>query len=200
MQQFNTGHWPSRQTVTTGLTMHQKQMLDKAKLLNGSDAATARKIGMPKQHISNVRYGLRSLTPYQSAKLAELVGEPWHVAALERLTELSQTEAERQFWQRKSETLRGIAARVATAVFLTNGAVLPSRAGNETVSRLSIDQTTYRALVRIGRTAALWASQSGFPGSDRTVRARRSRAPLHVPSLRRADRFAAGWTPTTAGS
>lgn len=129
------------------------ELLDKARLLTKSDAKTAKYLGMPKQHLSNVRNGLRKLTPYQSAKLAELIGEPWHLATLERLAELAPCEEERQFWRGKSATLRGIAARVAMVVFLTIGAGFPCHAGNGRVMSLSIDQTIYCALVRIRRTA-----------------------------------------------
>lgn len=117
--------------------MKKIDLLDKAKLLTGSDGETARIIGMPKQHISNVRHGLRQLTPYQSAKLAELIGERWHDAALERLAELAASEEERQFWRGKVQMLAGIARAGALAVFLIIGGVFLPQTGNAVASNLS---------------------------------------------------------------
>jgi len=122
--------------------------LNKARILSGSDAKTAAILGMPKQHLSNVRNGLRRLTPYQSARLAELVGEPWHAGALARLEELAASEEERQFWQGKSRTLMQTVARVAVVGFLILGGVLHVPSGNAGVFHRSTDQTIYCASVR----------------------------------------------------
>ena len=119
--------------------------LDKAKLLTGSDARTAQILGMSKHHISDVRAGRRKLTPYQAARLAELIGEPWHAGALARLEELAASEEERQFWRGKSRTLAQTVARAGLAAFLILGGVLHVPSGNAGVLIRSADQTIYCA-------------------------------------------------------
>lgn len=111
--------------------------LDKAKLLTGSDAKTAQILGMSKSTFSSVRAGRRHLTPYQTARLAEIIGEPWHASALERMAELAASEEERRFWRGKSETLRQTVTRAVMVGFLIVGAVFPYPSGKGAVSTLS---------------------------------------------------------------
>ena len=61
------------------------QLLDKSKEKTGSDYATAKAIGVPRQHLSNWRNGSRECSPEDVAQLAELAGlEPdkWLIRAV----------------------------------------------------------------------------------------------------------------------
>ena len=90
-------------------------LLDAAKEVTGSDRKTAKAIGVPNTLISNVRNGRRSLTPYQAAKLAELIGERWTDHAFPLLINQAKTGAEKEFWQEKMNSLRGFFEKPAFA-------------------------------------------------------------------------------------
>ncbi|MDO8713143.1 MAG: helix-turn-helix transcriptional regulator [Polynucleobacter sp.] len=60
------------------------QLLDKAKAITGSDYATAKAIGVARQHLSNWRNGSRECSPEDVAQLAEVAGleaEKWFIRA-----------------------------------------------------------------------------------------------------------------------
>lgn len=143
-------------------------LIRKASITLGTDAAVARFLEVSKTRLSDYKHGRRALTPYQSAKLAELVGEPWHVAALERLTELSQTEEERRYWRSKSVTLRAIGTRAAAVAFLTIGAVFPFPGGSAQDLSLSTERTIYCALRMIRRTVVRARGLFRFSGGRST--------------------------------
>lgn len=81
-------------------------LLDRAKEITGSDRQTALRIGVAPQLISNVRTGHKNLTPYQAAKIAELIGERWSDHALPVLMDQAKTPAEKDYWLKKLEILR----------------------------------------------------------------------------------------------
>lgn len=93
-------------------------LLDKAKAATGSDTKTAKYLKMSQGNLADVRAGKRRLTPFQAAKLAELVGERWYDVALPILADKAKTRLEREFWMGKLETLRKTAAPACLAAFL----------------------------------------------------------------------------------
>lgn len=82
------------------------ELLDKAKAITGSDSETARRIGMKQGQICDVRNGRRDLTPYQAAKISEMVGQAWYEVALPQMAKKAKTYKERQFWLGKLESLK----------------------------------------------------------------------------------------------
>lgn len=103
-------------------------LLDKAKKVTGSDGKTAKYLGTQREVVSMIRSGRRNLTPYQAAKLAELIGERWTDHALPVLMEQAKTPAEKDYWQGKLEVLRTLimptAKRAGTLAILTSTALL----------------------------------------------------------------------------
>ena len=61
------------------------QLLDKSKDKTGSDYATAKAIGVPRQHLSNWRNGSRECSPEDVAQLAAVAGleaDKWLIRAV----------------------------------------------------------------------------------------------------------------------
>jgi hypothetical protein len=139
------------------------ELLDKAKAITGSDNKTAKLLEIPQPHVSDIRNGRRALTPYQAARLAELVGERWYDAALPVMAAKAKSQKERGFWLGKLEPLRKTAARVLLVASLAatpqRGAQIgqesgPLPGGNEGGPALYIMLTLRAAFKAIFRTLA----------------------------------------------
>lgn len=59
--------------------MNITEVIENAKNLTGSDAATARQIGVVSGRIAEWKSGVRTPTPEQAAALADFIGVPWWV-------------------------------------------------------------------------------------------------------------------------
>ena len=75
-----------------------RQILDKAKELTGSDSKTALKIGISRQNLSDIRHGRRMMPPYAAAKLARLLKRQPIYDVLHALHQVSKSHKTREFW------------------------------------------------------------------------------------------------------
>lgn len=113
------------------------ELLDRAKSITGSDTETGRRIGMRQSHVADVRAGVRTLTPFQAAQIAELTGATWYESAFPALASKAKTAKERRYWLGKLETLKRTAAMVCLGVFL---AIIPQHGGNGGASPISVER------------------------------------------------------------
>ena len=115
-------------------------LLDAAKKATGSDRKTAKAIVVTEQLISNVRNGHRKLTPYQAAKIAELIGESWSDHALPVMVEQAKTAAEKEYWLDKLESLRNLNDSSVMAAKLESASIRSIDINNQS---LEIDRNSY---------------------------------------------------------
>lgn len=80
-------------------------LLDRAKEKLGTDQKIAEYLAIPPQNVCAIRKGRQNLTAYQSARLAELVGERWSDHAFEALADKARSPAEKDYWLGKAKEL-----------------------------------------------------------------------------------------------
>jgi hypothetical protein len=80
------------------LTRVNKQTLDAAREITGSDSATAHRIGVSKQLLSNIRHGRRPMPPYVAVKLARILKRQPIPDLLHALYQVAKSDRNREHW------------------------------------------------------------------------------------------------------